>query len=438
MSYLLSLLWWRRRGAVRQRPSAADAAVAMALLFPLAVHATDGYFSHGYGIKAQGIAGIGIALPQDALAAATNPAGTALVGDRADLGLTLFLPKRDAEIAGNAFGPDASFNGDGQDNFLIPEAGFTKQLSPTIGVGVAIYGNGGLNTEYRDNPFQRFGATGTAGVDLAQLFVTPSLAYKLNEHNAVGVGVNFAYQRFKATGLDAFAPFSSDPGNFTDRGYDSATGWGIRLGWTGQVTPALTLGATWASKTSMGEFDKYRGLFAGSGSFDIPANYGVGAAYRLTPALTLAADVKRIDYSGIPAVGNPLANLFAGNAFGSANGPGFGWEDITVFKIGASFDYSEQLTLRAGYSRGDQPIPESQTFLNILAPGVVQDHLSLGGTWKTAGGGELSLAYTHAFKKTVNGSGSIPPGFPPGGLGGGEANISLEEDIIGVAYGWKL
>lgn len=417
---------------------ALEAAVVATLALPIAVHATDGYFSHGYGIKAQGIAGVGIALPQDALAAATNPAGTALVGDRVDLGVTWFHPQRGAEITGNAFGADAAYDGDGKKDFFIPEAGFTKQLSATTGVGLAIYGNGGLNTEYHDNPYQRFGATGTAGVDLEQLFVTPSIAWKINPQHAVGVGVNFAYQRFKATGLGAFAPFSASPGSFTDQGYDSSTGWGVRVGWTGQVTPDLTLGATWASKTYTGDFDKYKGLFACGGSFDIPANYGIGAAWKATPALTIAADVKRIEYSGVDAVGNPFSNLFAGHAFGSSDGPGFGWRDVTVFKIGAAYDYSERLALRAGYSHGTQPIPEDQTFLNILAPGTIQDHLSVGATWKTAGGRELSFAYTHGFRKTVNGSGSIPPGFPPGGLGGGEAGIHLEEDILGIAYGWKI
>lgn len=414
------------------------------LILPVVANATDGYFSHGYGVKSQGIAGVGIALPQDALAAATNPAGTVLVGDRVDLGLTWFVPSRGAEIVGNAFGPDASYEGNGKENFFIPDIGFTKQLSPTTAVGVAVYGNGGLNTEYPNNPFQRFGSSGTAGVDLAQLFVTPSLAYKVNEQNAIGVGVNFAYQRFQATGLGAFAtttppgPFSVSPGNFTDQGYDSSIGWGIRLGWTGRIISDLTLGATYTSKTRMSKFDNYQGLFADGGSFDIPANYGVGAAYKATDALTLAADVKRIEYGDVDAVGNPISNLLAGNPFGSPNGPGFGWDDVTILKIGASYDYSDRMTLRAGFSYGSQPIPDDQTFLNILAPGVVRKHLSVGGTWKTAGAGELSLAYTHGFKETINGSGSIPSGFPPAGFGGGNADIHLGEDIFGISYGWKL
>ena len=132
------------------------------------------------------------------------------------------------------------------------------------------------------------------------------------------------------------------------------------------------------------------------------------------------------------SVGNPIGNVFAGNAFGTSNGPGFGWKDVTVAKLGVSYDIADW-TLRAGYSHATRPIPEDQTFLNILAPGVVQDHLSLGATWNLSRNGELSVAYTYAFKKTVSGSGSIPVPY-----GGGEADIHLSEDIFGIAYGWKF
>ena len=63
--------------------------------------ATDGYFAHGYGVKSQGMGGVGIALPQDALAAATNPAGMGLIGDSIDFGATWFRPIRESEIVGN-------------------------------------------------------------------------------------------------------------------------------------------------------------------------------------------------------------------------------------------------------------------------------------------------------------------------------------------------
>ncbi len=407
-------------------------ALLPAILAPGLALATNGYFSHGYGVKAQGLAGTGIALPQDALAAATNPAGTAFVGDRLDLGLTWFRPSRGSEINGNRAGLNGSYDGNDTQNFVIPEIGYVKQLSPSIAAGVAVYGNGGMNTDYGSNPFRAFGGNGSAGVNLEQLFISPSLAYKLNEDHALGVAVNFAYQRFKAEGIVPFAAFSSAPGSFTNQGNDSSTGWGIRLGYTGRITPDVTLGLTWASKTKTGDFDKYKGLFAEQGGFDIPANFGAGVAWKATDKLTLAADLQRIQYSDVKSVGNPLSNLFSGNLFGTSNGPGFGWKDVNVVKIGVAYELQEW-TLRGGYSYATQPIPSSQTLLNILAPGVVQNHLSLGATWNHGKTGELSFAYTHAFKTTVNGNGSIPLAY-----GGGESDIHLSENILGVAYGWKF
>ena len=58
----------------------------------------------------------------------------------------------------------------------------------------------------------------------------------------------------------------------------------------------------------MSKFKEYAGLFADGGDFDIPANYGVGIAFKATPKLTVAADVQRIDYSGVGSVGNPMAS----------------------------------------------------------------------------------------------------------------------------------
>jgi long-chain fatty acid transport protein len=45
--------------------------------------------------------------------------------------------------------------------------------------------------------------------------------------------------------------------------------------------------------------------------------------------------------------------------------------------------------------------------------------------------GRVALtAYGHAFKKTVNGDNSIPAAF-----GGGNANVHLSEDVVGILFG---
>ena len=411
-------------------------AFAVAIL-PFAANATNGYFSHGYGARGEGQAGVGIAWAQDSLAAATNPAGTADVGNRVDIGLDWFAPRRSADIVGNAFGADTNYNGDGKKNFFVPSLGLTHALSDSLSAGLAIYGNGGLNTIYHDNPYSRFGATGTAGVNLEQLFVTPSLAWKPSADQRLGVGLNLAYQRFSAQGIGLFSGFSARPGDVSDRGTDSSTGVGLRAGWSGLVAPGLTLGATWASRIH-GQFKDYRGLFADGGRFDIPENYGLGLAFRPNADWTVGADVQRILYSRVAAVGDSIAPLLQGTPLGATNGPGFGWRDLTVFKLGASTRIAPDWVLRVGVSHARQPIPTNQTFFNILAPGVVQDHLTAGATWTRPGGNEWSGFAAYGRGHAVDGNGSIPPGNPPAGFGGGNANVRLKETIIGISYAWKI
>ncbi|SDO82948.1 long-chain fatty acid transport protein [Halomonas shengliensis] len=75
----------------------------LAVLAPAQALATNGYFSHGYGTINQGMAGAGTALAQDSIAAATNPAGMAFVGNRADIGAELFSPRREYSVEGPGF-----------------------------------------------------------------------------------------------------------------------------------------------------------------------------------------------------------------------------------------------------------------------------------------------------------------------------------------------
>lgn len=413
------------------RPFAA--VLALALLGCVSgAHATNGYFSAGYGAKSQGIAGIGVALPQDGLAGAANPAGTAFVERQVDVGLTWFRPRRGAEIEGSLVpGANGSYDGSGKSNFFIPELGYVNHLAPNISFGLAVYGNGGMNTEYRRSPFAAYGGTGTAGVNLEQLFISPSAAWRVDESNSVGLALNVAYQRFSAQGLGFLGTYSTAPSEFSNRGTDTSTGVGARIGWIGKVQPGLTLGASWSSKIQ-GSFDRYKGLFADQGGFDIPSNFAVGVTWQVTPAWTAALEVQRINFSEVGAVGNPVNSLFAGKALGSSDGPGFGWRDVNVVKLGGSYAPSQDWTLRAGYSHSTQAVPDSQTFFNILAPGVVQDHVTIGGSVK-AGGGEVNAFFAHGIKQTVRGQQSIPPLF-----GGGNANVHLEEDIFGVSYAWKF
>ena len=403
-------------------------------LISTSASATTGYFMHGYGVKAQGNAGTSIAQFQDALTIASNPAGLSWIGSRVDAGLTVFSPDRSSKISGNQYGANGSYDGNGRKYFVIPDIALNHEINDQVALGLAVYGNGGMNTGYDKNPYAAFGNTGSAGVDLTQVFVSPAVSWKYTDHQSIGIATNILYQRFEARGIGGFAGYSADGANLSNRGKDSSTGIGARIGWAGHFfDERLTLGANYSSKIDADRFDKYRGLFAEQGDFDVPESYGVGAAFKVTPKLTLAADVQRINYSDVDSVGNTfdVAKLQQGHAFGTAKGPGFGWDDINVYKVGASYQATPQLTLRAGYSHNDQPVQDSETFLNILAPGVIQDHVSIGATYNIDQHQEISVAYTHALEDEVEGAVSSA-------FGGGKTALKMNQNILGFSYGYKF
>ena len=406
---------------------------AMSLLFLLnSAYATDGYFLTGYGTKQQGQGGAGIAKPGDSLAGATNPAGRFLVGNRFDIGLTVFRPVRFSTITGNQLPegyPDVNgtYDGNRVTNFELPEFGYSLLFRPKVALGVAIYGNGGLNTSYKQ-PIQLLGST-RGGVDIDQVFISPTFAYKAGAHNYFGVAANIAVQRFAAEGLQYIEAISSDPTHVTNNGYSYSSGAGARIGWLGELNHVVSVGATWQSKTYVSKFSKYSGLFAEQGGFDIPSNFAGGAAVKLGPKATLLFDEERILYSSVKSIANPLDST---SPLGAASGPGFGWHDINVSKAGLDYAINSSLTVRGGYNHGGVPFDATQTFFNLLAPAVTKDHLHMGGTWTSKSGKEVSFAYIHAFNNTVNGVNSIPSSY-----GGGNANSSMYQNSFQVAFGWN-
>lgn len=434
------------------------AAVMTACCMPAFAFATNGYFQHGYGMKAKGMGGAATATTGDAFGGAVNPAKMVFVGDRIDFGVDLFSPRRSVSRQGET-GFGGFYNGSVDSDsryFLIPEFGYNKLIRPDLSLGVTVYGNGGMNTDFNSRlagpPVVAPPGCGAAqanmllgcgrlGVDMMQLIIAPTAAYKLNDNHALGISPLFAYQRFKVDGLQAFAPISSAAGALTNQGYDSSTGWGVRVGWMGKITNNVTLGAAYASKMSMSEFDKYRGLFAERGGFDIPENYNVGIAVKATPQTTVAADVQRINYGKIPSIANGVLSSLANPAgcpLGSACGSGFRWQNQTVYKIGVEHQYNPAWTVRAGFNYGKSPIgtTANDVTFNIIAPGVVEKHVTLGATYKRRTGGELTVSYMHAFKNTVTGPSAITT-FA-GGANFGTESLKMYQNAIGIAYGWKM
>lgn len=453
--------------------------IAIALALPATAMATNGYFAHGYGTKNKGLVGGGVALPQDAMIAATNPAGMVFVGERMDLGAGIFSPSpRSYSATSSATAPDGTdcttipgsgcpftFGGNGSaqsiesdnDFFLTPHFAYNWMLGSDSSVGLTVYGNGGMNTEYQGGVAQHddgsafpgegslvttagtYGA-GTAGVNLEQLFINASYARKFNPTSSWGVSAIAAYQRFEAKGLATFGGYSNDSNNLTDNGTDTSYGFGLKLGIQSEVAAGVTVAASYQSKIDMDEFDKYKGLFAEQGDFDIPSTWTVGLAWKLQPKGVLTFDVQRINYTDVAAVSNPIVNLVGSSnscatgttsrCLGGSDGAGFGWDDMTIYKLGYQWESSPDWTWRVGYSHGEQPIPNSEVVFNILAPAVIEDHVTFGFTWNTSPTSELNFQFMHALENSITGANTLNP----------NQNVTLEmtQNEVEASWAWKF
>ncbi|MDX1501344.1 MAG: outer membrane protein transport protein [Thermoanaerobaculia bacterium] len=425
-----------------RRPATALALAALLLWMAAApAEATNGYLVHGIGTRAKALAGAGVAFPQDALAGGTNPAGMALVGKRYDVGVALFSPSREYTVTGgpsllpSTFGLTPGTVESDSKAFFVPNFGANWQVTPRQALGLLVYGQGGMNTDY---PAATFYGTRPTGVDLSQLFVVPTWAVGAADgRHAFGIGLIAAYQTFEIQGVQAFGGFSADPARLTNNGADTSTGFGARLGYLGRWN-ALSFGLAYQSEISMEEFDEYAGLFAGRGGFDIPANYTVGVAWRFGGGAVFLLDYQEIFYSEIESVGNPLfpalGRAFQGDAggmLGADAGPGFGWRDMEVIKAGVQWGAAPWVW-RLGFSTGDQPIPETEMMFNILAPGIMEEHFTGGFTRELSGGKAISLALMVAPSSSI--SGPNPMEMP--GMQTIELEMSQWELELGFSWGF--
>ena len=427
--------------------------IAIALIgsSPFAL-ATNGYFSHGVGTKNKGMAGAGTAAPEEAIATAVNPASAVIMGDKFETGLSIFSPRRaytaTASLAngqGGAFTINPGEVESDSDFFPIPYIARTWAWKEDKALGLSIYGRGGMNTDYRtgsatfdpDGPgpapvMSLPGAYGggNAGVNLMQLFTDLSYSQK-NGDLSWGVAAVLAAQAFRGKGFASFTPYTetfaaSDgtafPDSLTNNSHDYAYGAGFKLGFIWQATDTFNLSLSYQSRIEMSEFGDYSDLFAQNGGFDVPESIRAGASLRFGNGNSLHYDIEHTSFSSIPSVGNPIANLFAcptagaggtnlSGCLGGANGAGFGWDDMTTHKIGYQWRYPaiSDWTFRVGYSHGSQPIESSQVLFNMMAPGVIEQHITTGFTHVLDSGKEYSMSIMYAPEKKVTGPNPFDP-----------------------------
>lgn len=417
---------------------------------PAPTHASGGFLSNGYGPVTRMMGGVSAALTDDAYAGASNPAKLTAMDSRFDLGMEVSLPNRTIERTGaDSFGGIYNMTSKSRNSvFYVPEGAYARRVNEDFAWGVTVYGTGGQNHEFSDDngvkgssfnpgkchsqPSNFLFGCGRLGLSLLQLTVAPVLSWQVAPGQHIGVSPQITYQRVKVYGFQAFESVSRYPDNVSNRQNDSAWGGGVRIGWLGEMTDWLSLGATYASRIYMQDFKNYRGLFA-EGKLDIPEHFSVGFAIYPNPKWTLAADVHRVNFSDVAALGNGVLNSIddpMGSPMGSKNGSGFHWRDGTFYKLAAAYRINDDFTARVGFQWGKKIMRRgiNDFTFNLMAPNP--EHIvSAGLSWKSSPQDELHFGYRHFLKKGYRG----PSASARLGVGGTE---ELTPYVHSFVIGW--
>jgi long-chain fatty acid transport protein len=378
----------------------------------------------GFGARSVGMGGVGVALPQDGFAAALNPAGLNYVTNRLDVGFGWIFQKGESIYRQAILPPIRHFGS--HHGIWLPQAALCWNLYPRHVVGVALYPNGTYFTSYA-TPLPGFGTTPAKGL-LYELFLTPSWSWRVNCIHSLGVAVNIAIGWFERNGFEDFASLSFFPNDVTNRGVDTNNGVSVRVGWLGELPGCLKIGATIQTKTWCTVFKKYQGLFPDEGAFSLPPEAALGISWLLSPTLTLSADLLYRFWDNVPAFSDPSRTpASVDTAFGSLNGPGLGWTNQIVLKLGLSWQMHPWFILRIGYNYSANPVCPSDTAINQFTLATIDNHVTCGVTysWKYA---ECTLYYWHGFDRIVSGISSSPL------VGVAEIDVRNRQDSVGVTY----
>jgi long-chain fatty acid transport protein len=362
----------------------------LTVLTPLALCATNGMLQVGYGPKAKGMGGAGIALPQDSLAAAYNPAGNVLVGDRIDVGGEWIGFDGDAQF----HAVDSELVSTTNENYVFPEVGLNWMLCEDMSFGLAFYLNGLFDVNYKSGLEGLTDNEDRVRSEYHQYFITPSWSWMINDCHFLGIGVHVAFGRARFVNLENIAEPTVNPKAVSPGEGETGWGGGIRFGYLGHFMDRFSLGVVYQTKIWMAKYKNYSGFLPDRGDLDMPSMVGVGGAVCILPELVVAADLARVFWSDTEFFGNISSSL---NPYGSKNGPGLGWEDRFVARLGVAYDLLECFTVRAGYNYGHTPISSSDVQINALTLATLEHHLTLGASlvW---GCNEATIAYVHGFR----------------------------------------
>ncbi|MDN3488969.1 MULTISPECIES: outer membrane protein transport protein [unclassified Pseudoalteromonas] len=366
-------------------------------------------FAAAFQLAEQNVSGLGRAyageasVADDASVVARNPAL-----------MTLFKEKQ-LSVAAMAVIPDVSLKGTGTNNgipasalnddsiapsAIIPAGYFTMPVNDKVSVGFGAFSNFGLATEFNDD----YVAGQIAGeTEIVTVNMNASVAYKVSEQFSFGIGLNYIYADatiVRKVGVNPSAPFST---NAVDLEGDD-TGYGLNVGLMYQLDENSRFGFNYRTETDI----TFEGTFSspaqsipvlpGSVEITLPAIAEFSGSHQLDEKLGVHYSVLWTGWSSFDSLEAQVTAPTGGKFIAFEKTEDF--SDALRYSIGADYQYSENLMLRAGFAFDESPV--SQQHLSISIPDTDRFWFSFGGNYVIDQNSNVDLGVSVLRGKTQN------------------------------------
>lgn len=340
-----------------------------------------------HGAKAAGMNTAFTAVADDPSTILHNPAGiTQLSGTQIYGGGSVVVPDSRYESPGGV-AVSTRFQAYFPPHFYLTHA--LGHYGLTAGVGIyAPFGVGGRKWP-SDGPTRYSSIKSVIGT----ASINPTLAVELRPSLSLAVGVDYMLARSVSdTAVDQSAVGAGDARTHIKTDGD---GWGYNLGLLFRPGEAWRVGLAYRSDIRVGQTGTLevsgiapalQPLFGGasyqtavSGTNDFPQVADLGVSYRPTRRWVIDADVEWTGWSSFKRAQLDLANEVPAAGLTDISIPQ-DWHDIWYYKVGADFQVSDRLSLRAGYVFANSQVPEET--LTAATPDAEQHNISIGFGWR--------------------------------------------------------
>jgi long-chain fatty acid transport protein len=342
--------------------------------------ATNGMRVIGSGPVQRSMAGAGAALPLDSSAVTTNPAGMSQLDQRLDIGATYFSPDVDykAHSEAHMVAHDGVTMSSRTNACCIPMAGVVLPLNDKWVFGAGLQGTCGMGVDYPPNLYYNVTYT-----QYCQMRFVPALAYSINDKWSVGGGVSINYAQME---YEAGSPLevAHDDGE--------AFGLGGTIGTLYRLTDQVSAALVYESKQEFRDFTFHTPLGRDALRLDQPQSIAGGLGIHPTRSLRAAFDILWIDWPQTMGEDSPV---YTRNSSGAATW-NMDWDEQFVYRVGAQWDLSENVALRAGYNYGRHPLNAGRAFENIAFPAIAEHHITAGCGVKLSPNWTLNTGFVYA------------------------------------------